>query len=46
VAAGTGQGTGQAEDNFLHLAIAGAGILAAAASPSYAPGTRAATPSV
>ena len=34
------------EDNFLHLAIAAAGILAAAASPSEAPGTRAPTPSV
>jgi Domain of unknown function (DUF4383) len=29
------------EDNFLHLAIAAAGILAGAASPSDAPGTRA-----
>jgi hypothetical protein len=34
------------EDNFLHLAIAAAGILAGAASPSDALDTRAPTPSV
>jgi hypothetical protein len=34
------------EDNFLHLAIAAAGILAGASSPSEAPGRRAPTPSV
>jgi hypothetical protein len=34
------------EDNFLHLAIAAAGILAGAASPTEAPRTRAPTPSV
>jgi len=34
------------EDNFLHLAIAAAGILAGAASPSDAPRTRAPTPSI